>query len=264
MKHKIKVIQGVLGLLLSEGKGITGSAFPKQPNKLLELYEFEACPYCRRVRQVMTELNLDYIVYPCPKNGKIYRNEVLKLSGKHQFPFLVDPNTQAQIEESSDIIEYLFTTYGKKDAPPPARWENLSEAEIRGSVISMISLLRGMYADKNNRLRYKKGGQPEKLLELYSFEMSPYSRLVKERLCELELPFICRNLAKERWQDYGHVKYRLKPGKYKPKTAGKREFIMNKVMRGKMQVPFLIDPNTNVEIFESEAILKYINTTYKY
>ena len=35
----------------------------------------------------------DVLFYPCPKNGPTYRQKAIQLSGKSQFPFLVDPNT---------------------------------------------------------------------------------------------------------------------------------------------------------------------------
>lgn len=64
---------------------------------------------------------------------------------------------------------------------------------------------------------------PEQKLELWSFEASPYSRVVRGLLCELELPYILHNVAKERWQDQGPAILRLKPGKYVPLKGGKRE-----------------------------------------
>ena len=35
-----------------------------------------------------------------------------QMSGKGQFPFMVDPNTGKQMLESDSIIEYLWSTYG--------------------------------------------------------------------------------------------------------------------------------------------------------
>ena len=35
-----------------------------------------------------------------------------QMSGKGQFPFMVDPNTGRQMLESDSIIEYLWSTYG--------------------------------------------------------------------------------------------------------------------------------------------------------
>ena len=42
----------------------------KRPEKLLELYEFEICPYCRKVRGIIDYLDLDVLIRPCPKEGK--------------------------------------------------------------------------------------------------------------------------------------------------------------------------------------------------
>ncbi len=55
--HQIKVIQAMASMLTEGGRGVNGTAFPKQPEKALKLYEFEGSPFCRRVREVMTLLN---------------------------------------------------------------------------------------------------------------------------------------------------------------------------------------------------------------
>ena len=41
----------------------------RRPEKLLKLYDIEASPYCRLVREVLTELDLDVLVLPCPAGG---------------------------------------------------------------------------------------------------------------------------------------------------------------------------------------------------
>lgn len=260
MRHQIKLLQSTIAMTLVNGKGILGMAHPNQPEKLLELYDMEACPYCRRVRLALTRLNLDFIVYPCPKNGTLYRKNAIKISGQSMFPLLVDPNTGVQLLQSQEIIEYLFNTYSDT-GEIPASWQ-YGEKDFKGTLMTAISMLRGLRADKHNKKRIKNNEQPEQLLELYSFENSPYSRLIRERLCELELPYICRNLAKERWQDLGHAKLRFRLGKYEPLVGGKRDRIMTEVMKEKMQVPFLIDPNTGVSMFESKKILAYLNKQY--
>ncbi|ELY1751627.1 glutathione S-transferase N-terminal domain-containing protein, partial [Acinetobacter baumannii] len=93
------------------------------------------------------------------------------------------------------------------------------------------------------------------------FEASPYSRVVRSVLSELELPYILHSVAKERWQDMGPAILRLKPGKYEPLKEGKREKLLP-VMQGKMQVPYLVDPNTGVKMFESAEIVKYLKKQY--
>ena len=72
------------------------------------------------------------------------------------------------------------------------------------------------------------------------------------------------NVPKERWQDQGPAVLRLKPGKYVPLAGGKREKIVEVMGRTKndIQVPYLVDPNTGVELFESEAIVKYLQKQY--
>ncbi len=49
------------------------------PNKSIRLYEFEACPFCRRVRETITFLDLQVEVIPCPKGSTVHRSEVLPL-----------------------------------------------------------------------------------------------------------------------------------------------------------------------------------------
>ena len=50
----------------------------RQPEQDLELYEFESCPFCRKVRDVMSELDLCYISHPCPR-GSANRKKVVAL-----------------------------------------------------------------------------------------------------------------------------------------------------------------------------------------
>src|SRR5262249_41469701 len=83
----------------------------EDPSQMLELYDFEACPYCRKVREVLSELDLDYREHPVA-HGSARRSELKKLGGKVQAPYLVDPNTDTQMYESDDIIAYLNATYG--------------------------------------------------------------------------------------------------------------------------------------------------------
>lgn len=82
----------------------------KQPDKTLVLYDFEACPCCRKVREALSAFDLDAMIYPCPRGGR-FRAEVKARGGKMQFPFLVDPGTGKETFESADIVAYLESTY---------------------------------------------------------------------------------------------------------------------------------------------------------
>ncbi|XID74115.1 glutathione S-transferase N-terminal domain-containing protein [Alkanindiges sp. WGS2144] len=253
--HQAKVLRSVVATLLEGSRGVMGTPNPKQPAKPIRLYDFEASPFCRRVREVLTLLNLDVEVYPCPKKGTRFRPQVKELAGKTQFPFLVDENTGVKLLESQDIINYLFKTYGKTGTTPK-KYQNLPKIPVRGLLVTLAGGIRGLIAAPGNAQKVV----PDQLLELWSFEGSPYSRLVRERLSELELPYILHNVAKERWQDMGPAKLRLKPGKYEPIQGGKRASVLAE--QGRVQVPYLVDPNTGVSLYESADILAYLNKTY--
>ena len=256
MNHQIKVIQALASSLLEGGRGMQGTAFPQQPEKPLQLYEFEGSPFCRRVREVLTLLNLDYEVYPCPKGGQKYRKIVQEKGGKQQFPFLVDENSGVALYESQDIIHYLFQHYGKTGTTPQ-KFSHYPQLPVVALVGTLVNGARGIWINKKIIDR----AAPAELLELWGFEASPFTRVVRATLAELELPFIYHNVAKERWQDMGPAVLRFKPGKYQALAGGKREKVMN-VMGRDIQVPYLVDPNTGVKMFESAAIVKYLNKHY--
>jgi len=201
----------------------------RSPEQPLELYEFEVCPYCRIAREALSALSLDPIVYPCPKGGTLFREKVKREGGRYQFPYLVDPNTGVAMYESADIVEYLFREYGAGRAPWFLRQ--------RGFAVSTSMLASGF---RPHRGRHAvRSRQPEKLLELYSYEGSPFCRIAREALCELELPHQLRNVPR--------------------RSPDRGRFVS---VSGKMQVPFLLDPNTGVQMFESGEIREYLYETY--
>ncbi|TGL56757.1 glutaredoxin [Leptospira kemamanensis] len=75
---------------------------------MFRLYQYDSCPYCYRVRQSIEALGLlegkDYVLVEA-RNGTPGREEVIRLGGISQVPFLVDGETK--MYESLDIIEYL-------------------------------------------------------------------------------------------------------------------------------------------------------------
>lgn len=261
IKHHVNVLRAFASAGIAGGRGMNGTAFPKQPEKPLKLYEFEACPFCRRVREVITLLNLDVQIYPCPDNGTRFRPLVQQLGGKTQFPFLIDENTGDKLYESKDIIAHLFKHYSQS-GKVPLSYQFYPPVPVVGMASTLVGLahhdgVAGHNADKANASR----PAPKKLLELWSFEASPYSKVVRARLTELEIPYILHSVAKERWQDQGPAALRLKPGKYTPLAGGKREKVLQR-LGGRIQVPYLEDPNTGAQLFESADILDYLNSQY--
>lgn len=201
----------------------------KDPAHPLELYEFEVCPYCRIAREALSALSLDPIVYPCPKGGSRFREKVKADGGRYQFPYLVDPNTGVAMYESADIAAYLFREYGDGNTPWFLRQ--------RSFAVGTSMLASGFRPQKGRRAVPSR--LPDRMIELYSYEGSPFCRIAREALCELELPHQLRNV---------------------PRRSPARDHFV--AVSGKMQVPFLRDPNTGVDMFESNEIRDYLYATY--
>ncbi|MBZ0334253.1 glutathione S-transferase N-terminal domain-containing protein [Marinobacter sp. AL4B] len=250
IKHSINVLESVATSSFSAWRGCLVVKPAVQPEKPLVLYDIEACPYCRKVREVFTALHLDVDIRPCPKGGQVFRSEAETLGGKQQFPLLVDPNTDQVMYESAQIVEYLFRQYGGR--PVPGYYEEKVGQFIWGAAGSASSELRGMRVERAKR--------PGQSLHLWSFEGSPFSRLVREKLCEFELPYTLHNLGKEHWTEAGPAFQRIKPGPYKPAPGGKRDAFFQQ--HGRVQVPYLEDPNTGMKLFESKKIVDYLEKEY--
>ncbi|EKX40534.1 hypothetical protein GUITHDRAFT_75402, partial [Guillardia theta CCMP2712] len=204
-----------------------------QPPLPIKIYEFEACPFCRLVREVITFLDLEVEVYPCPKGSQFHRAIVEEKGGRQMFPFLVDENTGVSMYESSEIVRYLLRTYANGAETPPFLFQSVL---LSGWVPTLLRAGRGM-------MRFDRAveEQPRKLLELYSYENNQFCRLVREALCELELP-------------------------YKLISAGKGEEAvavrLEQGIQGSTRCPYLVDPNTDKQVSDSAEIMKYLFENY--
>jgi len=212
---------------LPSTRAAAGALAVGAPAPLLELYEFEACPFCRKVREGLTAFDLDALIYPCPR-GSRYRATVLELGGKAMFPFLVDSVAGTRMYESDAILRHLAETYQKR-VPLGLRLGPLTA--LTSALASAIRPSRGRTA--------RPAREPAQPLELWSFEASPYCRLVREALCELTLPYRLHNVGKG--------------------SLARASF---QEMSGRMRVPYLKDPNTGAALFESAEIVAYLEQTY--
>lgn len=80
---------------------------------MLELYQYEQCPFCRTVRTKLTELGLDYICRNAPPGFAEKDKPLIALSGDKKVPFLVDPDAGVYLSGEYAIIKYLDQTYAK-------------------------------------------------------------------------------------------------------------------------------------------------------
>jgi len=200
-----------------------------RPVEPLLIYEFEACPFCRKVREALSVLDLDAWIRPCPKGGRRFRDELVRRGGKAQFPYLVDPNHGVEMYESSDIVEHLFDRYG--EGSPPALLRRGGLSTISAVLSGATRATKGTFA--------RPSCAPAKSLELYGYEGSRHCRVVRDVLCELELPYRLRNVAR---------------------GSPRREAFLRRA--GRMQVPWLLDPNRNRTLFESHEIIAYLEDQY--
>lgn len=199
---------------------------------MLELYEFEACPFCKRVREACSMLDLSVLVRPCPKQGTRYRPWVIETGGRAQFPFLVDPNDPERsggFYESGEILQHLFTRYGSGKIPPSLTLPLLPL--LTAQFGAALRLPRGISSTPST--------PAEKPLELYGYEADPGSRQVRETLCELELPYLLHNIAS---------------------GSPRRQELRTRA--GALHIPYLLDPNQAQELSDPKAICRYLVKTY--
>jgi glutathione S-transferase len=75
---------------------------------MLTFYQLEWCPSCHLVRQVMTELRLNYMTVNVPFKRE-ERAEVMSVSGQDGVPVLKDGDRV--LTETGSIVEYLRSTF---------------------------------------------------------------------------------------------------------------------------------------------------------
>ncbi len=250
LAHHLNIAGSMAATMIRAGQGITTDPATVKPVELLELYEFEGCPYCRVVREALTMLDLDALIRPCPKGGERFRPELIERGGKAQFPYLADPNTGREMYESADIVRYLFKTYGKRK--PPLHWRVMALQQFASGFAGIPRLGAGV--------RVRPSTAPKKPLELYSFESSPFARPVRELMCEMEIPYILRSAGRSKVSDWVPPLIRDRLSDHgRPETDNRQALL---VRAGRISIPYLADPNTGAEMSESASILFYLKTTY--
>eukprot|EP00271_Cylindrocystis_brebissonii_P012791 TRINITY_DN3215_c0_g1_i1.p1 TRINITY_DN3215_c0_g1~~TRINITY_DN3215_c0_g1_i1.p1 ORF type:complete len:389 (+),score=58.28 TRINITY_DN3215_c0_g1_i1:79-1167(+) len=226
-KAKYAVLSA-LGFQINEGSSVIASL--PRPAQPLQIFEFEGCPFCRKVREMVAVLDIDVLYYPCPSKSPVNRPKAISLGGKKQFPYLIDPNTGISMYESDDIIKYLANTYGNGSIPLLLKL---------GILTTLTAALAMIFRGSKGSVYVPAKPAPSEPLEIWAYESSPFCKIVREALCELELPFIVHSVAR---------------------GSPKRQAFFEE--HGGFQVPYLEDPNTNAKMFESADIIDYLYATY--
>ncbi|KAK7858838.1 hypothetical protein CFP56_009608 [Quercus suber] len=246
---KNEIPPGQYALDAGDSKAKETSKLGPRPEKPIEIYEFEGWntiemaadqqnkmrSFSRmwldmsQVREIVAVLDIDVLFYPCPKNGPNFRPKVAQMGGKQQFPYMVDPNTGVAMYESDDIIKYLVGKYGDGNVP----------LMLSLGLLTTLTAGLAMIGRMGKGSSYIPSKLPPKPLEIWAYEGSPFCKLVREVLVELELPHLLRSCAR---------------------GSPKRQILYEKA--GHFQVPYLEDPNTGVQMFESAEIVEYIKATY--
>jgi len=242
-------------LLRVAGKKLAeASDLGPRPAAPIEVFEYEGSPYCRKVREAAAVLDLDVLFRPCP-SGETHWRPMAKAEGAKTFPYMRDPNTGAAMAESDDIVEYLFRSYGPyANRPEAERDASESDPETLGVPFMLrrgapltnatcyaaaVARLKGLRFRPSRASAAADAGEAIAPLTLWTYEASPFTKAVRESLTELAIPHVVR---------------------YCPRGSEKRAEMIEKT--GRFQVPFLEDPNTGIEMFESADIVEYVENTY--
>lgn len=197
----------------------------------LVLYDCEGNASCRLVREACSILSLQVLIRPCPKNGLQFVSELSRNGDLKDLPILDDPNTGiiGFKKDTSMILNYLFKTYGNGNLPWPMKNERFAK----------ISSTLAMASRFGTGSKYQTSDPPPQPLTLWSYESSPFCKLVTERLGSLEL-------------EYKVI--------YCPRGSPNRQKLFD--LTGRFQVPYLQDVNTGIDLWESSAISEYLTKQY--
>jgi len=195
-----------------------------RPVAPLELYEFETCPFCRKVREAIQVLDLEVQVRPCPKRGVRFRREVEARGGRAQFPYLVDHDAGVSLYESDAIVRHLFERYGRGRPPWPLG---------TGSLDTALSMCAGL-AHPAEGTFVEASTPPEQPLELFADEGGAASRKLRARLSSLELSYLLKPAAR---------------GSARAEALARRG----------LEPPTLFDPNVGVELTDVVEALAHLD-----
>ena len=205
----------------------------------LVLYEYEASPWCRRVRETLGALGLEALIKPCPREtlraegaygpSSRFRAEASTACRRLSFPLLIDKTANVVMSDSMLIMEHLWLAYGD-GVERPMLDRVLNTREYTRSLVFDFPLLVSPSALRPwpwaGVMLAPSRANKEPLI-LYGCEADADSRLVREALCALQLSYHSR-----------------------PRSLA-------------APLPALEDPNTGFATVGAEQALRYLDETYR-
>lgn len=200
-----------------------------RPKKPLILYEYDGNPECKKVREACSLLDLTVEFRPCPGAISGFSDLLVAVTkGKREVPFMIDSNPSMYKPEllgSKNIVTHLFDTYGPGVEFAPKNLVSGGKPKNTGAKTI-----------KNAR----NDNQKMKPITVYGWEGARPVTPVRQALDKLGLAHVFINCS--------------------PESSNRK--LLEKRTKGVYQVPYIIDPNTGVEMFESAEIVKYLENVY--
>jgi anaphase-promoting complex subunit 7 len=233
-------------------KGVTAAPKTKNsiPLALLELYDVENDSACRAVRERITELDLNVErVIPAAPNSRVFQDKEYDyaLPVGAQIPRLVvqDSNgAERVLSGDANIVSYLNECHtGRKEGDKIDTVKTVLDSglAVGGFMTNVLRLGRGsLVSEAASFHAVNVVPRPVQPLILYSYEGNQFCRLVREVLTELDIVYELRSTGKK----------------------SERREELAAFSGGSTQCPYMIDPNTGVQMVESVHVIRYLYRTY--
>ena len=165
---------------------------------------------------------------PCPKDGPTFRPRVREQGGRRAVPLPRRPE-----HRQGDVRVERHRRLSVRRVWRRTRAARARRRRAHRRLLDRLGLWR-----LGGGSRYRRARAPEQPLELYSFEASPFCRIVREALAASSCAYLLHNVAGE-----ARAARRSRPARAHDGAVARR-------------------PNTGVEMFESAEIVAYLNETY--
>ena len=199
----------------------------------LVLYDIEGNCACKVVREAISMLDICCLVKPCPHGAVRHRAEALSHALNQggaalEFPVLFDITTNQVFSGAASVLDQLYSVHLDGALPP---WYLDSRLAKIAFYLGGVKETESCYASPTKA--------PATPLNLWAYEASPFCTIVREKLCEMEIPYVLFPCAR---------------------GSSRRDLLQRTA--GTFQVPYLEDPNTSICLFESADIVEYLEIHY--